>query len=150
MTWMLLWTRKKVLSGEASFLGSECFMAIGIFTGHPHAYRHDLESPFHVLLWVVICKYHEHDDAESLRGQPSTTRLWGRCSTNFGSVARNELVDMNPPGFSRIIGEFSAEFTDLKGLAQDLHEVLFPGRGGEIFTGSAACIMTQPTNCMME
>lgn len=121
---------------RGEMVGSEGFMAIGILTGYAHTYRHDLESLFYVFLWVAICNDHEHDEAESLRGQPSTTRLWGWFSTNFRSVARNKLADMNPPGFSRIIDEFSPEFTNMKRLAQDLRELLFPVYGREIFTGS--------------
>lgn len=50
-------------------------MAIGILSEDSHTYWHDLESLFHVFLWVAICNDREHDDVESLTHQPETSRL---------------------------------------------------------------------------
>ncbi|PGH14969.1 hypothetical protein AJ80_05732 [Polytolypa hystricis UAMH7299] len=87
---------------KGELIGSEGFMAIGILTGDAHTYRHDLESLFYVFLWVAICNDRDHDDQESLRYQPKASRLWGWCSMDFRSVARNKAVDMmrsSPDGF---------------------------------------------------
>lgn len=62
--------------------------------------------------------------------------LPGWCSMDIRSVARNKTIDTQPDGFLRILAEFSAEFKHLKGLARELKELLFPLRGGEIFTGT--------------
>ncbi|GAP83501.2 putative protein kinase-like domain [Rosellinia necatrix] len=47
---------------------------------------------------------------------------------------------MSPEGFSRIPGEFSADFAPLRGLAEELHALIFPlrdgKRDGKIFTGT--------------
>ncbi|KAK3943566.1 hypothetical protein QBC46DRAFT_361833 [Diplogelasinospora grovesii] len=121
---------------RGELVGSEGFMAIGILTGDPHTYRHDLESLFYVFLWVAICNDREHDDERSLRHEPETSRRWGWCSMDFRSVSRNKSVDMSPEGFPRILGEFSTEFKHLKGLARELRQLLFLMRDGDIFTGS--------------
>jgi len=121
---------------KGELIGSEGFMAIGILCGDPHTYRHDLESLFYVFLWVAICNDHGHDDRESLRYQPKTSRLWGWCSMDFKSVSRHKTTDMNPDGFLRILNEFSKEFEHLEGLAKELRELLFPIRDGELFTGT--------------
>ncbi len=121
---------------KGELVGSEGFMAIGILTGDPHTYRHDLESLFYVFLWVSICNDREYDDERSLRHQPETSRLRGWCSTNFRAVSQNKLVDMSPDGFPRILAEFSTAFSGLRGLATELHQLLFPIRDEEIFTGT--------------
>lgn len=95
---------------KGGLIGSERVMAIGILFGDPHTYRQDLESLFYVFLWVAICNDHEHNDQESLRCHPKTSRLWSWCSMDFKSVSRNKTIDMNPDKFLRILNEFSKEF----------------------------------------
>jgi hypothetical protein len=121
---------------RGELIGSEGFMAIGILSGDAHTYRHDLESLFYVFLWISISTDREHDDIESLRNQPTTSRLWGWCSTNFKSVRENKMVDMSPDGFVQILAEFSNEFEHVQGLAVELKNLLFPWRDGELFTGT--------------
>lgn len=99
---------------KGGLIGSERFMAIGILFGDPHTYRQDLESLFYVFLWVAICNDHEHDDQESLRCYPKTSRLWSWCPMDFKSVLRNKTIDMNPDRFLRILNEFSKEFEHLE------------------------------------
>ncbi|KAI0483668.1 kinase-like domain-containing protein [Xylaria cf. heliscus] len=118
-------------------VGSDGFMAIGILSGQKHTYRHDLESLFYVFLWLAIGNDHEHDDANDiLNGIPKTSRLWTWCSLDFRTVGREKATDMSPEGFSRILGEFSADFAPLRGLAEELHALMFPLRDGKIFTGT--------------
>ncbi|KAI1109323.1 kinase-like domain-containing protein [Nemania sp. NC0429] len=118
-------------------VGSDGFMAIGILSGQKHTYRHDLESLFYVFLWLAIGNDHEHDDANDiLNGIPKTSRLWAWCSLNFRAVGREKATDMSPRGFSRMLGEFSADFAPLRGLAEELHALMFPLRDGKIFTGT--------------
>jgi len=118
-------------------VGSDGFMAIGILSGKRHTYRHDLESIFYVFLWFAIGNDHEHDDAyDILDGLPKTSRLWKWCSLDFGSVGREKAVDMSPEGFSALLDEFSADFAPLRGLAKELHALLFPLRDGRVFTGT--------------
>ncbi|TAQ86549.1 hypothetical protein B7494_g5113 [Chlorociboria aeruginascens] len=117
--------------------GSDGFMAIGILSGKRHTYRHDLESLFYVFLWFAIGNDHEHDDAnEILKGLPKSSRLWKWCSMNFRAVGQAKVADMSPEGFVGILTEFSTEFAPLRGLAKELHTLIFPVRDGQIFTGT--------------
>lgn len=118
-------------------VGSDGFMAIGILSGQPHTYRHDLESLFYVFLWLAIGNDHEHDNVHDiLKNLPETSRLWTWCTMDFASVRQAKLVDMSPEGFSGILDEFSAEFTPLRDLAMELFVLIFPIRNGKVFTGT--------------
>ena len=118
-------------------VGSDGVMAIGVLYGHRHTYRHDLESLFYVFLWIVIANDREHDQANDiLKGMPKTSRLWKWCSMNFLAVGMDKAADMSPGGFEEILGEFSSDFTPLKGLAKELHALIFPVRDGDIFIGT--------------
>jgi len=118
-------------------VGSDGFMAIGILSGKPHTYRHDLESLLYVFLWLAIGNDPDHDDAlEILEGLPKTSRLWRWCSMDFRSVGQAKAADMSPEGFTGLLGEFSADFAPLRGLAKELHALIFPLRDGRIFTGT--------------
>lgn len=92
---------------------------------------------FRVFLWLAIGNDHKHDEAyDILDGMPKTSRLCKWCSLDFGGVGREKAVDMNPEGFLEIIDEFSSDFDHLRGLAMELHALLFPLRNGKIFTGT--------------
>ncbi|KAK4140596.1 uncharacterized protein C8A04DRAFT_39750 [Dichotomopilus funicola] len=124
-------------SPEQPLVGSDGFMAIGILSGQRHTYRHDLESLFYVFLWFAIGNDHEHDDAcDILEGLPKTSRLWKWCSLDFRSVGRAKAADMSPKGFEAILDEFSADFAPLRGVAWELHALIFPLRDGRVFTGT--------------
>jgi hypothetical protein len=43
---------------------------------------------------------------------------------------------MSPDGFLKIVDEFSAEFQHLGLVAEELRQLLFPTRLGELFTGT--------------
>lgn len=118
-------------------IGSDGFMAIGILSGQQHTYRHDLESIFYVFLWMAIGNDHDHDDACAIMEHlPATSRLREWCSMDFSAVGRAKAADMSAEGFAAILDEFSAEFAHLKGLAMELHALLFPPRDGKMFTGT--------------
>ncbi|KAJ8058528.1 hypothetical protein OCU04_012711 [Sclerotinia nivalis] len=118
-------------------VGSDGFMAIGILSGQRHTYRHDLESLFYVFLWIAIANDRVHDEANDiLKGIPKTSRLWKWCTMDFGAVGRDKAADMRPEGFEGILDEFSSDFASLRGLAKELHALIFPVRDGKIFTGT--------------
>ncbi|KAJ8119627.1 hypothetical protein ONZ43_g3466 [Nemania bipapillata] len=118
-------------------VGSDGFMAIGILCGQRHTYRHDLESLFYVFLWIAIGNDRVHGKADDiLKGMSKTSRLWKWCTTDFGAVGRDKAADMGPEGFEGILDEFSSDFAPLRGLAKELHALIFPVRDGEIFTGT--------------
>ncbi|KAJ5263480.1 hypothetical protein N7478_011085 [Penicillium angulare] len=118
-------------------VGSDGFMAIGILTGQRHTYRHDLESLFYVFLWIAIANDHIHNEVtDFMQGLPETSRLPKWCTMDFGAVGRDKSLDMSPEGFEEILNEFSSEFAPLRGLAKELHALISPVRGGQIFTGT--------------
>jgi thiamine kinase-like enzyme len=118
-------------------VGSDGFMAIGILFGQRHTYRHDLESLFYVFLWIAIANDRVHDEAtDILKGIPKTSRLWKWCTMDFGAVGRDKAADMSPEGFEGILDGFSSDFVPLRGLAKELHALIFPVRDGKIFTGT--------------
>lgn len=115
-------------------VGSDGFMAIGILSGQPHTYRHDLESLFYVFLWLAIGNDCEHAHAhEILQSLPKTSRLWKWCSMDFNGVRQAKIADMSAEGFKHILNEFSVRFTPLRGLASELHRLIFPMSGGGVF-----------------
>ncbi|KAK1831668.1 hypothetical protein QBC39DRAFT_406418 [Podospora conica] len=118
-------------------MGSEGFMAIGILSGQKHSYRHDLESLFYVLIWLAIGNNRDLDDAgDIMKGLPEGSRLRKWCGMDFGAVRRSKEADMGPEGFEAILDEFSPDFAPVRGLAKELHTLLFPLRDGKLFTGT--------------
>ncbi|PVH80024.1 hypothetical protein DL98DRAFT_629814 [Cadophora sp. DSE1049] len=125
------------VGSDQSMIGSDGYMAIGILPGKRHTYRHDLESLFYMFLWLAIVNDRVHDDIyDILEGMPKESRLRAWCSMDFYSVRQAKMADMGPEGFPRILDEFSADFASLRGLAEDLHALLFPLRDGKIFIGT--------------
>ncbi|KAF3074319.1 hypothetical protein CFAM422_003728 [Trichoderma lentiforme] len=119
-------------------VGSNGFMAIGVLRGEKHTYRHDLESLFYVFLWLAIANDSEHDHAhEILERLPKTSRLqkWYSPVQDFDAVEKAVAADMSPEGFKGILEEFSPDFNELKDLAKELHELIFPVCDEPIFTG---------------
>ncbi|KAM6483949.1 hypothetical protein HDV62DRAFT_379399 [Trichoderma sp. SZMC 28011] len=119
-------------------VGSDGFMAIGVLFGHAHSYRHDLESLFYVFLWLAIANDSGHDHAYEILERLPESRLqkWYSPVLNFPAVGQAVINDMKPEAFEGILGEFSDDFIPLKGLAKELHEMIFPVRDGAIFIGT--------------
>jgi Fungal protein kinase len=116
---------------KREMIGLDGFMALGVLQRDPHTYRHDLESLFYIFLWVAICY-----DAKLSRYPPRTSRLWGWCGIKFDVVSQNKTKDMQPEQFMNIVDEFSPPFKHLRGLAKELHQLLFPIREGLLFIGT--------------
>ncbi|KAL5083804.1 hypothetical protein Trisim1_000852 [Trichoderma cf. simile WF8] len=119
-------------------VGSNGFMAIGVLRGEKHTYRHDLESLFYVFLWLAIANDSEHDHPhEILKRLPKTSRLqkWYSPVLDFDAVEKAVAADMSPEGFKGILEEFSPGFNELKDLAKELHELIFPVRDEPILAG---------------
>ena len=55
---------------------------------------------------------------------------------DFGALGHDKAADMSPEGFEGILDEFSSDFAPLRGLAKELHALIFPVRDGKIFTGT--------------
>jgi hypothetical protein len=121
------------------------FMAIEVLQGKGHTYRHDLESFFYVFIWMCIRYGHDVDMEETATPSASkpnktrvrqmkTSRLRGWYSGTYTEIARNKLGDM--VGFEDITAEFALKFVSLKGLAEELRNILFRGRDLAPFTGT--------------
>jgi hypothetical protein len=128
-----------VPSGASHRTGTMQFMAIEVLQGKGHTYRHDLESFFYVLIWMCIRYGHvDMDDGHSRKkSRPLTTsalRDW--YTGNYRQIASTKLGHMDKNGFEGIIAEFAPRFENLKKLARELRNVLFPIRDGAIFTGT--------------
>lgn len=113
---------------EFNITGTRPFMAIGVLKGEPHTYRHDLESFLYVFLWAIITNRTE--------SPPETSKLQRWSSGGWEELAECKLLDMGQDGFQPILGEFTSEFHSLKPLVESLHQILFPERAGEIWTGT--------------
>ncbi|KAL5354469.1 hypothetical protein ACLOAV_000558 [Pseudogymnoascus australis] len=128
-----------VPSGASHRTGTMQFMAIEVLQGKGHTYRHDLESFFYVLIWMCIRYGHvDMDDRQTRKkSRPLTTsalRDW--YTGNYRQIASTKLGHMDKNGFEDIIAEFALRFENLKALARELRNVLFPIRDGAIFTGT--------------
>ncbi|OBT60889.1 hypothetical protein VE03_09937 [Pseudogymnoascus sp. 23342-1-I1] len=113
-----------VPSGASHRTGTMQFMAIEVLQGKGHTYRHDLESFFYVFIWMYV-RYGHVDMNEGQARKESRPQI---ASTKLGHIDKN--------GFEDIIAEFAPRFENLKGLARELRNVLFPIRDGAIFTGT--------------
>ena len=113
--------------------GTDQFMAIGVCAAYlpcnPHTYRHDLESFLLVFLFVAICPRH------ATRLPPASRLLQWTQGTMYEQVQK-KTSDMGKQQFACITQEFSPDFKGLEGLAENLREVLFPMRAGQLWTGT--------------
>ena len=106
--------------------GSDGFMAINVLLGAPHTYQTDLEALFYVFLWLVIGNEREYPHPTiilfNLSGK-SHLRNW--VSQNYHAAAQAKIADMSLQGFQNILHEFSTDFIHLRGLAEELHSLIF-------------------------
>ncbi|KAF8846692.1 hypothetical protein BDZ45DRAFT_719281 [Acephala macrosclerotiorum] len=109
------------MSSEASHrTGTMQFMAI--------------ESFFYVFIWMCIRYSHEEagDRLEAARANELklNKKRVRPAKTKISNIKRGHMV-----GFEDVTAKFASEFTNLKDLAEDLRDVLFPIRG-KLFTGT--------------
>ncbi|KAG9235920.1 hypothetical protein BJ875DRAFT_527697 [Amylocarpus encephaloides] len=121
------------------------FMAIEVLEDKGHTYRHDLESFFYVFIWM--CIRHGHEDVadweeSTSRSQPNKRRvrparnsiLRGWYIGIYVEIANTKRGHM--VGFEYITAEFAPGFSGLKGLTEELRNVLFSRRDLAFFTGT--------------
>ncbi|OBT40386.1 hypothetical protein VE00_10085 [Pseudogymnoascus sp. WSF 3629] len=126
-----------VPSGASHRTGTMQFMAIEVLHGKGHTYRHDLESFFYVLIWMCIRYGHvDMDDGQARKSRQLTSALRDWYTGTYRQIASTKLGHMDKNGFEGIIAEFAPRFENLKKLARELRNVLFPIRDGAIFTGT--------------
>lgn len=100
------------------------FMAIQVFQGIDHAYRHDLESFFYVLIW--LCARRGWDLCENPKGRPIESRLTKWYLGSFEDIADAKEGHMHINGFEKILGEFPTAFDSVKPLCRKIRPILFP------------------------
>ena len=78
------------------------------------------------------------DDRQARKrtGPLVTSRLQQWYIGTYVEIANTKLGHMDKNGFEGIIVEFAPRFENLKKLARELRNVLFPIRDGAIFTGT--------------
>jgi len=128
-------------SGASHRTGTMQFMAIEVLEGKGHTYRHDLESFLYVFTWM--CIRYGHDDGDDnpkakkqIRPLAAASCLRDWYTGTYTQIARNKVGDMDKNQFENIIAQFAVVFEELKPLARDLRNVLFPIRDGAIFIGT--------------
>src|SRR5204863_2376555 len=105
-------------SGARHQTGTMEFMAIEVLKGKAHTYRHDLESFFYVFLWVII-RYGQETD----KNLPKKSRLRRWYAGTYEDIADMKRGHMS--AFEEITAEFPPMFEDVKGLAEELRDILF-------------------------
>lgn len=114
-------------SGARHRTGTREFMAIEVLEGKAHTYRHDLESFFYVFLWVII--------RHNLQYSPWESQLRPWYTGSYRQIADMKRSHMDKLRFVTFLDEFPSKFNGLKGLAEELRDVLFPCRNG-LITGT--------------
>lgn len=97
------------------------FRAIGVLSGDPHTYRHDLESFFYVFLWICI---HYHHGGVLVTPPPKIFSSWGGPS--YDNAIRFKRGHMSPRGFEVVLSQFTEQVGELKTLALGMRDALFP------------------------
>lgn len=135
-----------VPSGASHRTGTMQFMAIEVLQGNGHTYRHDLESFFYVFIWMCIRYGHDNlggrEEAAASHSRPiirrvrpgNTSILQGWYTGTYAQIANIKRGHM--VGFTEITAEFAPEFINLKDLAHELRDVLFPFHGKLFFAGT--------------
>lgn len=115
-------------------------MAIGVLGDETHTYRHDLESFFHLLVWIAV-----HYLPGGSPVVPETTMFDDWMGPTHAEAAMAKKKCMNPAGFEQVLAHFTESAAELKPLARRLRKILFPWkrkrsfpwRKTELFTGTA-------------
>lgn len=135
-----------VPSGASHRTGTMQFMAIEVLQGNGHTYRHDLESFFYLFIWMCIRYGHDNlggrEEAAASHSRPiirrvrpgNTSILQGWYTGTYAQIANIKRGHM--VGFTEITAEFAPEFINLKDLAHELRDVLFPFHGKLFFAGT--------------
>lgn len=124
------------------------FISIEVLQGKGHTYRYDLGLLFYVFIWM--CTRYGHEDVADVeetdapgsksakkRVRPiGTSRLRDWYIGMYAEIANTKRGHMDKNGFEDIITEFAPKFEELKQLAREFRNILFPIKDGAIFTGT--------------
>lgn len=106
--------------------GTMPFMAIGVLCGLEHAYRHDLESFFYVLLWMCGRRAWEKEFQCSIRDPPreGIFQNWYGSSATEAAALKQGYMDVDM--FEYVPFEFVPAFDCIKPLCKKVRTLLFP------------------------
>ncbi|KAI1093444.1 serine/threonine-protein kinase Sgk2 [Rostrohypoxylon terebratum] len=112
-------------SGAQQQTGTMQFMAVEVLLKTDHAYRHDLESFFYVLLWM--CARQSWWNGFSGGEKPPKESMFRQWETgSFRDIARIKVGDMTVHGLEMMMGEFPKALDDVKPLCLRIRKILFP------------------------
>ena len=111
-------------------VGTAPFMAIDALESYvkdnPRTYHpHDLEAFFYVFIYLAMCPRREN--GTKVKGLSSTSRPLKRKLDKRQQFRKTE--NMGREGVQNILGEFTPELEDLKGLAQKFEGYTIPNEG---------------------
>lgn len=117
-------------SGARYQTGTMEFMAIEVLRGISHTYRHDLESFFYVLLWILGRRVWEWEFFYSAVDRPKRNLLSKWYTGSFADIASAKEHAMGVNGFKELLDEFPAAFDPTKPLCTAIRSILFPYENG--------------------
>ena len=122
-------------SGARHQTGTMEFMAIEVLRGTDHTYRHDLESFFYVLLWIIARRVWEKEFFCSAVDRPKRDILKKWYTGSFDDIADAKEGNMLVNQFEDILKEFPQAYDLIKPLCKMIHSILFPYKNG-LFIGT--------------
>lgn len=124
-------------SGARHQTGTMEFMAIEVFRGIDHTYRHDLESFFYVLLWICARRVWERGFWCSAVDRPKESMLNEWYTGSFKEmIARSKMYAIGVDIF-KLVDEFTQAFDSVKPLCTKIQDTLFPIlEDGALFIGT--------------
>ena len=124
-------------SGARHQTGTMEFITIKVLRGTDHTYRHDLESFFYVLLWILARRVWEREFFCSTANRPKESILTWWYSGSFKAIAGRKEHAMGVNGFEELLDEFPAAFDHVKPLCKKIRGILFPLlEDGALFKGT--------------
>ncbi|KAL2050081.1 hypothetical protein ABVK25_009691 [Lepraria finkii] len=117
-------------SGARHQTGTMEFMAIEVLQGIDHSYRHDLESFFYVLLWIVARRAWEREFFCLPVDRPKRNILKKWYTGSFDDIADAKEGNMHINKFEDILKEFPQAFDPVKPLCKTIRGILFPYKNG--------------------
>ncbi|KKF96707.1 Protein kinase domain protein [Ceratocystis platani] len=112
-------------SGARHRTGTMQFMTVEVLRKMGHTYRHDLESFFHVLLWMCARQAWSNGFA-GRQSPPEDSLLRGWKIGSFKNIAGIKWCHMIVNGLEDIMEEFPEALDVVKPLCLKIRKILFP------------------------
>ncbi|KAL9597526.1 MAG: hypothetical protein Q9219_005073 [cf. Caloplaca sp. 3 TL-2023] len=103
------------------------FMAIEVLRGVDHTYRHDLESFFYVLLWIIARRVWEKGIHCNTIDRPKKDLLEKWYTGDFSDISDAKHGQMASLWiFEKVLQQFPGAYDPVKPLCREIHRNLFP------------------------